>query len=108
MTKEEAARILDPETSYEALLPYALDDQMRMAVITEACEVAARELRKPDGDLVLKKAVEIAATVMQAVGLCRYKSVLRHKVQYNEACVRCISSWLLEKARKELRKGSNK
>lgn len=110
MTKEEAARILDPETSREALLPYALDCQMRMAVVNEAGKVAAEELRKPDGDRVLKKAVEIAATVMQAAGLCRHESVESCKRGFvcEETCVRCIRSWLLAKAKKELRKGSKK
>lgn len=36
MTNEEAARILDPATSAEALRPYALDCVMRMAVVEEA------------------------------------------------------------------------
>ena len=57
MTTEEAARILDPGTSAEALRPYALDCVMRMAVVEEACRMGAEALRRrvpespyPDGD----------------------------------------------------------
>lgn len=46
MTIEEAIRILDPETSKEALLPYAYDNHQRRKVVDEACRVAADELRK--------------------------------------------------------------
>ena len=45
MTKEEAARILDPATSAEALRPYALDCVMRLAVVEEACRMGAEALR---------------------------------------------------------------
>ena len=45
MNNEEAARILDPETSREALAPYAHDCQLRLAVTEEACTVAAKVLR---------------------------------------------------------------
>ena len=45
MTNEEAARILDPATSAEALRPYALDCVMRMAVVEEACRMGAEALR---------------------------------------------------------------
>lgn len=46
MTNEEAARILDPATSAEALRPYALDCVMRMAVVEEACRMGAEALRE--------------------------------------------------------------
>lgn len=46
MTYEEAARILDPETSYEALEPWRLDYEARYAVVEEACHVAAQVLRE--------------------------------------------------------------
>lgn len=46
MSNEEAARILDPETSREALAPYAHDCQLRLAVTEEACTVAAKVLRQ--------------------------------------------------------------
>lgn len=45
MTNEQAARILDPATSLDALAPYAQDGQMRLAVTEEACRVAAEALR---------------------------------------------------------------
>lgn len=46
MTNQEAAYILDPETTRKALAPYALDCQARMAVVNEACAVAAKALRE--------------------------------------------------------------
>ena len=46
MTNEEAARILDPDTSREALRPYALDCVARMAVVEEACRLGAAALRE--------------------------------------------------------------
>lgn len=46
MTNEQAASILDPETSREALAPYAHDCQLRLAVTEEACTVAAKVLRR--------------------------------------------------------------
>lgn len=49
MTKEEAARILDPATSAEALRPYALDCVMRMAVVEEACRMGAEVLKGGEG-----------------------------------------------------------
>ena len=48
MTKEEAARILDPATSAEALRPYALDCVMRMAVVEEACRNWSRRAGEKD------------------------------------------------------------
>ena len=45
MTNEQAARILDPMTSREALAPYARDGQMRLAVTETACRVAVEALR---------------------------------------------------------------
>lgn len=35
MTYEEAARILDPETSREALLPYAYDPQYQQMLLRD-------------------------------------------------------------------------
>ena len=46
MTNQEAAYILDPETTRKALAPYALDCQARMAVVNEACAAAAKALRE--------------------------------------------------------------
>lgn len=45
MTNQEAAYILDPETTRQALSPYAMDCQVRTAVFNEACAVAAKALR---------------------------------------------------------------
>lgn len=47
LTKEQAANILDPETSREALRPYIYDPARRLAVVEEACRVAAKALRFP-------------------------------------------------------------
>jgi len=46
MTIDEVIRILDPETSKGALLPYAYDSHQRRKVVDEACRVAVDELRK--------------------------------------------------------------
>ena len=47
MTNEEAARILDPGTSAEALQPYALGCVMRMAVVEDAvAEQRAHKVRR--------------------------------------------------------------
>ena len=50
------------------------------------------------------RAVEIAAVVMQAAGLCRYDSVdkCRRVFPDESTCERCIKNWLLSKARAEL------
>ena len=45
MTYEEASRILDPETSLEALRAYAGDCEARQAAIVEACRMGAIALR---------------------------------------------------------------
>lgn len=50
MTHEEAARILDPDTTREALNPYADSPVERMRLLDEACRIAADVLRnKPTG-----------------------------------------------------------
>lgn len=50
------------------------------------------------------RAVEIAAVVMQAAGLCRYDSVdkCRRVFPDETACEQCIKNWLLSKAHREL------
>lgn len=50
------------------------------------------------------RAVEIAAVIMQAAGLCRYDSVDKCRRLYPSEtdCEACIKRWLLSKARKEL------
>ncbi|MCM1136898.1 MAG: DUF551 domain-containing protein [Clostridium sp.] len=46
MTINEAIKILDPETSREALQPYAYDNHQRRKVVDEACRVVVAELGK--------------------------------------------------------------
>ena len=46
MTNEEAARILDPATSAEALRPYELDYVMWLVMIEKACRMGAEALRE--------------------------------------------------------------
>lgn len=48
MTKAEAIRILDPETSREALAPYRLDCELMQAKVEEACRVAVEAMRAAD------------------------------------------------------------
>lgn len=48
MTREEAAYILDPETTRTALAPYAYDPDRRLAVVKEAHKVAVEALRAVD------------------------------------------------------------
>lgn len=56
-------------------------------------------------ETVEARAVKIAAKVMQAAGLCRSDTVTKcHRLYVDKAsCDTCIESWLLAKARKELR-----
>lgn len=53
---------------------------------------------------VESRAVEIAAVIMQAAGLCRHDSVdkCRRLCPSETDCEACIKRWLLAKARKEL------
>ena len=56
---------------------------------------------------VERRAVHIAAVVMQRDGLCRYEATTDCKKVYppdDAGCVRCIESWLLSRARRELKK----
>lgn len=61
MTYEEAARILAPATSREALLPYAYDPQYQQILLRKACVIAANVLESyaaltascSEGDLIL-------------------------------------------------------
>ena len=54
-----------------------------------------------------RRAVHIAAVVMQAAGLCRYenpgRSCRRVTCPTDDDCVKCSEKWLLAKARRELR-----
>ena len=54
MTHEEAAYILDPETSREALRPYLYDPEHRIKVVEEACRVAVAALRPVSREQVEK------------------------------------------------------
>ena len=53
-----------------------------------------------------RRAVHIAAVIMQADGLCRYDSLekCRRFDPSDTDCVKCIEKWLLAKARQELRR----
>lgn len=54
-----------------------------------------------------RRAVHIAAVIMQADGLCRYDDVARCRRVWpaeDDDCVACIEKWLLAKARREIRK----
>lgn len=50
-----------------------------------------------------RRAVHIAAVVMQAAGLCRYDSFTkcRRIDPTDDICVGCMEKWLLTKARRE-------
>ena len=63
-----------------------------------------RELDPAD---ITKQAVKIAAAVMQAAGICRYDSPDKCRRVYTseKTCEKCIESWLMAKAKKELQKG---
>lgn len=45
MDYKQAADILDPATSREALLPYAYDPQYQQMLLRDACRLAAQMLR---------------------------------------------------------------
>lgn len=55
---------------------------------------------------ITRRAVHIAAVVMQAAGLCRYDAFgkCRRFLPTDNDCVRCIERWLLSKARREIEK----
>ncbi len=57
-------------------------------------------------DSVEKRALKIAAAVMQRAGLCRYDSYekCRKIFVYPGTCEKCIRNWLLNKARAELKR----
>lgn len=45
MTYKEAADILDPKTTREALRPYNYDSKRQIQIVEDACELAANVLR---------------------------------------------------------------
>lgn len=52
-----------------------------------------------------RRAVHIAAVVMQRAGLCRYDNPFKCRrvdVPDERICVRCIERWLMNKAKKEI------
>lgn len=53
-----------------------------------------------------RRAVHIAAIIMVRGGLCRYDSLEKcRKYEPSEHdCTKCIEKWLMNKAKKELRK----
>lgn len=55
-----------------------------------------------------RRAVHIAAVVMQAAGLCRYETLTKcRRIDPADAtCVNCIERWLLSKARIEIKHDS--
>ena len=57
-------------------------------------------------ETVESRAVKIAARVLVAAGICRYETTDRCRRLYvtEETCARCIRSWLLAKAKSELRR----
>lgn len=57
---------------------------------------------------VLRRAVKIAARVLNAAGLCRYDDPAKCRRVWppeEKTCEKCIERWLLAKARKELGDG---
>lgn len=61
-------------------------------------------------DTVENRAVKIAAKIMQAAGLCRYDDVTKcRRIHVDEkTCDECIRHWLLNRARRELKKEAQK
>lgn len=55
------------------------------------------------------RAVKIAAKIMQNAGLCKYDSPIKcRRLWIDEmTCEKCIKTWLMTKARKELKKEEN-
>lgn len=53
-----------------------------------------------------RRAVHIAAVIMQAAGLCRYDDVRKCRRIYvtDDGCVDCMEKWLLAKARAEIKR----
>lgn len=123
MTYEEAARILDPETSREALLPYAYDPQYQQMLLRKACVIAVNALESyaalvascPEGDLIMPggemlkiKILSLPCISYEPPRLADAMPVNRIKIQYDgeeltvqEICER------LERAEKKALDGWN-
>lgn len=58
-----------------------------------------------DADKINARALDIAAKIMAAAGLCRYENQAkcRRLSANNEICADCIRSWAKNRARQELR-----
>ena len=78
-----------------------IDACKRYGVVIQ--ESAGTNKEKPK-ETVESRALTIAAKVLQSAGACRYDDFSKcHKVHIGEkTCNKCIRSWLLSKARKEL------
>lgn len=57
-------------------------------------------------ETVERRAVHIAAVVLETAGMCRYDSPAKCRKSYPcpDDCVRCIERWLLNKAKKKMQK----
>ena len=57
-----------------------------------------------------RRAVHIAAVIMQADGICRYDDCekCRRFSPTDDDCVKCIEKWLLSKARREIKREAHK
>ena len=60
-------------------------------------------MKATEAEKDLRKAVHIAAVVMQAAGLCRYEDFesCKRLNPSEDVCVKCIEHWLIDKARWE-------
>lgn len=98
MTYEEAAKILDPETSREALLPYAYDPQYQQMLLRKACVIAVNALESyaalvascPEGDLIMPggemlkiKILSLPCISYEPPRLADAMPVNRIKIQYD-------------------------
>lgn len=56
-------------------------------------------------ETVESRAVTIAAKILQAAGVCKYDDISKCRRTYvdEQICEKCIRSWLVSKARKELK-----
>lgn len=97
MTHEEAAYILDPETSREALRPYLYDPERRIKVVEEACRVAAEVLRNsPTGEpLTLEQLREMDGEPVWIldVGPHKWYGPGWAIVDRNNCLVRTVKNW---------------
>lgn len=57
-------------------------------------------------ETVERRAVHIAAVILEVAGMCRYDSPTKCRRSYpsSEDCVKCMERWLLNKAKKQMQK----